>query len=161
MINKISVLLILFSLFSCIPVHRVKQVDNFRIELEDEFNDEQFLFKPLFSYGDVKRSLRKQFKLKNSQKLENFEAKLFDEFEMDFNVIISFEGDRSVTSNYLPFVVYGDEPEEMVGELEVFVKIKIFDSNGGNCLSTHSLFYDKTRSFLIHLKNNIKKEPLF
>ncbi len=75
MINKISVLLILFYLFSCVPVHRVKQVDNFRIELEDEFNDEQFLFKPPFSYGDVKRSLRKQFKLKNSQKLENFENK--------------------------------------------------------------------------------------
>ncbi|WP_158250416.1 hypothetical protein [Aquimarina sp. I32.4] len=45
-------------------------------------------------------------------------TKLFDEFEMDFNVIISFEGDRSVTSNYLPFVIYGDEPEEMVNNLK-------------------------------------------
>ncbi|EZH75187.1 hypothetical protein ATO12_10730 [Aquimarina atlantica] len=155
---------VLFSFYSCITTHKVRQIDNFRIETENMFNEESFLFKPNMYPEEVKRSLRKQFGLTKDQNLSDFDAKLFDDFDTEFNVKISFETDREVRINLVNDLINRsnkEDTENEIGDLETFVKIIIVDASGDNCLSTKSLFYNKTRSFLISIKNNMKIEPLF
>lgn len=110
---------------------------------------------------EAKRSLRKQFGLTKDQNLSDFDARLFDDFDTEFNVKISFDVDREKYTDYTPLLINRDNPEDHVGKVETFVKIIIVDANGYNCLSTKSLFNNKTRSFLISIKNNMKIEPLF
>lgn len=150
-----------FLLFSCITIHKVKQIDNFRIETENVFNEESFVFKPPMFPEEAKRSLRKQFDLKEDQNLKDFNAILFKDLDIEFNVKISFEVDREERINLVSDLINKEDSESEIGEPETFVKIIIVDPNGDNCLSIKSLFYNKIRSFLIHIKNNIKREPLF
>ncbi|WP_103069078.1 hypothetical protein [Aquimarina sediminis] len=159
--NSVLFYFILFLFCSCITTHNVRQIDNFRIETENAFNEESFVFKPSMLPEEAKRSLRKQFGLTNDQKLSDFDIKLFSDFESEFNVKISFDVDRTVTMDFVSPIVFDEESENIIGEAETFVKIIVVDSAGDNCLSTKSLFYNKTRSFLIDIKNNIRKEPLF
>lgn len=159
--NTFILFFALFSFYSCITTHKVRQINNFRIETENIFNEESFLFKPNMYPEEAKRSLRKQFGLTKDQNLSDFDIKLFDDFDIEFNVKISFDVDRERYTDYTPFLISKDDPEDHIGKAETFVKIIIVDSNGDNCLSTRSLFYNKTRSLLIDIKNNIKIEPLF
>ncbi|WP_025666120.1 hypothetical protein [Aquimarina megaterium] len=159
--NTFILFFTLFSFYSCITTHKVRQIDNFRIETENMFNEESFLFKPNMYPEEAKRSLRKQFGLTKDQNLSDFDTKLFDDFDTRFNVKISFDVDREKYTDYTPLLINRDNPEDHIGKTETFVKIIIVDANGNNCLSTKSLFYNKTRSFLVDIKNNINKEPLF
>lgn len=159
--NTFILFFTLFSFYSCITTHKVRQIDNFRIETENMFNEESFLFKPNMYPEEAKRSLRKQFGLTKDQNLSDFDTKLFDDFDTRFNVKISFDVDREKYTDYTPLLINRDNPEDHIGKAETFVKIIIVDANGDNCLSTKSLFYNKTRSFLVDIKNNINKEPLF
>ncbi len=162
--NTFILFFTLFSFYSCITTHKVKQIDNFRIETENMFNEESFLFKPNMYPEEAKRLLRKQFGLNDNQNLSDFDVKLFDDFDTEFNIKISFETDREVRINLVSDLINKsnkEDTENEIGDLETFVKIIIVDANGDNCLSTKSLFYNKTRSFLISIKNNMKIEPLF
>ncbi|WP_062055088.1 hypothetical protein [Aquimarina longa] len=153
---KINFYCFLVLFYSCITTHKVKQIDNFRIETENIFKEETFVFKPNMLPGVARRSLRKQFGLTDDQNISDFNIKLFNEFDLMFNVKISFEVDREESTYLLP---YADE--ETIGDAETFVKISIVDSSGNNCLSTRSLFYAKTVSFLMDIKNTIKKEEYY
>ncbi|WP_074409876.1 MULTISPECIES: hypothetical protein [Aquimarina] len=162
--NSFILLFALFSFYSCVTIHKVRQIDNFRIETENIFNEESFLFKPNMYPEEAKRSLRKQFGLTGDQNLSDFDTKLFDNFDIKFNVKISFEVDREIRTNLVSDLINKSNKEDTkneIGDAETFVKIIIVDPNGDNCLSTRSLFYNKTRSFLIDIKNNINIEPLF
>ncbi|WP_438426132.1 hypothetical protein [Aquimarina macrocephali] len=162
--NTFILFFALFSFYSCITTHKVRQIDNFRIETENVFKEESFLFKPNMYPEEAKRSLRKQFGLTKNQNLSDFDVKLFDNFDMEFNIKISFDVDREVRSNLVSDLINKsnkEDAENEIGDVETFVKIIIVDANGDNCLSTRSLFYNKMRSFLIDIKNNIKIEPLF
>ncbi|WP_438710629.1 hypothetical protein ACSTS3_17715 [Aquimarina muelleri] len=151
----------LFMFYSCITTHKVKQIDNFRIETENVFNEESFVFKPPMLPEEAKRSLRKQFGLKEDQNLKDFNTFLFKDLEIEFNVKISFSVDRSESIDLVSYAINKEDYENNIGKPETFVKIIVVDPNGDNCLSMKSLFYNKTRSFLIQIKNNIKREPLF
>ncbi|PKV48742.1 hypothetical protein ATE84_0750 [Aquimarina sp. MAR_2010_214] len=159
--NTFILSVVLLSFYSCITIHKVRQVDNFRIETENMFNEESFLFKPNMYPEEAKRSLRKQFGLTNDQNLSDFDVKLFDNFDVEFNVKISFDVDREESMNFASYLINKEDYENDIGDAETFVKIIIVDTNGDNCLSTRSLFYNKTRSYLIDIKNNIKIEPLY
>ena len=159
--KKSILFIVLFSFYSCIVTHKVRQIDNFRIETDSKFNEESFLFKPDMLPEEAKRSLRKQFGLAQNQNLSDFDIKLFDDLEIEFNVKTSFEADKEQYTDYTPYLINREDPEDHTGEVETFVKIIVIDSNGDNCLSTRSLFYNKTRSFLMDIKDNIKIEPLF
>lgn len=160
-IKKGCLLLLGISLFfSCITTHKVKEIDNFRIETDNNYNEESFVFKPEMLPGEAKSSLRKQFGLTEDQKLSDFETKLFDDIDTKFTIKISFEVDREVTTYYTP-LLYGEDAETMIGNVEAFVKIIVLDVNGNNCLSQKSLFCNKMKSFLIEIKNTIKKEKYY
>ncbi len=152
--------IVLFTFFSCITTRKVREIDGFRIEAENDFNEESFVFKPKMLPGQARRSLRKKFDLTDEQKLANFNAKLFDDLNLMFNVKISFEVDREETSYYTP-LLYGEAPEDMVGKAETFVKIIITDPEGNNCLSQRSLFYNKTKSFLLKISNTIESQEFY
>ncbi len=149
-----------FLLFSCITTHKVRDIDHFRIETEDNLNEEVFVFKPKMLPEEARRSLRKQFHLLDNQKLSDFDTKLFNDLDFIFNIRISFETDRQVNTNLISSLI-DKEIENEIGSIETFVKIIVLDSEGNNCLSQKSLFCNKVRSFLIEIRDTVQKEKYY
>ncbi len=155
------VFLMVFLFSSCIQYKTVQTIDNFRIESNQNGSGEHFVFKPEMTPAEAKYSLRKQFLLKDGQNLSSFETKLFKNLDLIFNVSISFRTDRNRYISFVPAIVGDGEPEDNEGVSQTFVTIRVEDSSGDNCLSTKSLFYNKTKSLLIDIKNNIREQDYF
>ncbi len=161
--NVIKIVCFCLILYSCIPIKNVERVDQYKIvSSKKNSEDIYFLFKPEMSVPGAKYSLRRQFSLKDDQVLKSFTSKLFDNYDIEFDVEVSFELDNDEYLDFTPmFFDDNGRPEDKEGGAITFVQIKIMDQGGNNCLSPKSLFYNKTRLLLIEIRDNIKKEDYF
>lgn len=146
--------LLSFFFFSCKSINKI---ENYRIVSFKYGTGDYFLFKSKITTPEAKYWLRKNFELKEDEKLNFFKTKLFENLDLNFTVSINFDTDLDTYKNVTPGLC-DNLSQHTKNSTYTFVKIIVKDNNGKNCLSTHSLFYSKTKAKLLDIKNNIKKE---
>lgn len=143
---------------SCKQYKTIEPIENYRVESSELEKDNYFAFESKMDVVDAKLFLRKKFLLSNDQNLKFFKTKLFDDLDTIFWVNISFEKTKENKSFYGPTIYCRNNSAPNKNKSVVLIKIMIKEINGENCLSTNSLFYDKTKALLINMKDNFKKE---